>query len=244
MPTPNPDRKQLLGLFQGLRLTDVCDAMDAVGLQDLGLMDPAIRPLWRDTESFAHRIVGLAHTVRFKPASKRAPQFESYEQFKKWMGQWYRELAKGPITDQIQAGDLIVIDAAGVGDCGFIGSNNSLQWMAEGACGIVTNGGARDTDEIIRQKVPVYCQRFGRGIRPGRLELESTMQPVTCGGVFVRPGDIVLADGDGAIVVPIEKAQQVAEIAIDVQEGDKKGRRWFFNKLGMTHDFTTEPRSK
>ncbi len=244
MPEPDPARRALLDRFKELRLTDVCDAMDAIGLQDLGLMDQAIRPLWRDTENFAHRIVGLAHTVRFKPPSSRAPQFETYEQFKPWMGSWYRELAKGPITDEIRPGDLIVIDAAGVGDCGFIGSNNSLQWIAAGACGIVTNGGARDTDEIIRQQVPVYCQRFGRGIRPGRLELESTMQPVTCGGVFVRPGDIVLADGDGAIVVPVEKAEQVAGIAIEIQEGDKKGRRWFFDQLNMPHDFTTQPRAQ
>ncbi len=237
-----PARDALRARFEGLRLTDVCDAMDAVGRQDLGLMDATIRPLWRDTERFAHRIVGFAHTVRFVPTGRRAPTFESAEAFHQWKGKWYKTLAKGPIDDRIQAGDVIVIDAQGVGDCGFIGSCNSLGWLAAGAVGAVTDGGCRDTDELIRQRVPVYSARIARGIRPGRLELESTMQPVACGGVFVRPGDVVLADGDGVIVVPIEDAERVAEIATAIQEGDKKGRRWYANQLGREPDWTMAPR--
>ncbi len=236
------ERQRLIDLFTGLRVTDVCDAMDAVGLQDIGVMDQQIRPLWRDLEQLHHRLYGFAHTVRLKPATQRAPQFADYDAFKQWMGKWYREMAKGPIIEEIEGGDVIVIDAAGVGDCGFIGSCNSLHWVSKGALGMVTNGGARDTDEIMRQKTPVYCAKIGRGIRPGRLELADTLKPITCGGVDVRRGDFVVADGDGVIVVPIEKAEQVAHIAIDVQEGDKKGRRWFHNELGMTGDFTTEAR--
>ena len=76
----------------------------------------------------------------------------------------------------------------------------------------------------------------------GRLELESTGKPVTCGGVFVRPGDVVVADGDGVIVVPLEKAVEVAEIAAGIQEGDKAGRRRLYEKLDMPEDFTTRPR--
>ncbi|MFW5839508.1 MAG: RraA family protein [Planctomycetota bacterium] len=234
----------ILDRFAGLRLTDVCDAMDAVGLQDVGLMDKNIRPLWRDIEQFAHRIVGRAHTVRFIPTPKRAPTFDNVEDYNKWKGHWYRQLAQGPIPENIQPGELIVIDAQDIPDCGFIGSNNSLQWMSEGAVGMVTNGGCRDTDELVKEQVPVYSAGISRGIRPGRLELESTQKPVTCGGVFVTPGDIVLADGDGVIVVPADMAEKVAEIAIDVQEGDKKGRRWFYDALGKQHDWTVKPREE
>ncbi len=237
-------RRRLIEQFAGCRVTDVCDAMDALSLQDVGLMDPGIRPLWRDTETMGHRIYGFAHTVRFRPASRRAPGFADYAEWKQWLGQWYRELAQGPITERIRPGDVIVIDGAGVRECGFIGSNNSLQWVNAGAVGVVTNGGCRDSDEIIRQRTPVYYTAPARGVRPGRLELESTMQPVTVGGVAVRPGDFVVADGDGVIVVPAEKADRAAEIAVDIQEGDKKGRRWFFNELGMTGDFTTQPRAE
>lgn len=235
-------RERLIERFRGCRVTDVCDAMDALSLQDLGLMDPAIRPLWRDIDSMAHRVYGFAHTVRFRPTSRRAPQFADYDEWKQWLGQWYRELAQGPITENIQFGDVIVIDGSGVRECGYIGSNNSLQWINAGAVGIVTNGGCRDSDEIIRQRTPVYFTQPARGVRPGRLELEFTQQPITCGGVRVSPGDFVVADGDGVIVVPADKADRAAEIAVDIQEGDKKGRRWFFKELGMEGDFTTQPR--
>ena len=236
------ERRKLLDLYRGLRVTDVSDGMDAVGLQDLGLMDKLIRPLWRDTETFAHRICGLAHTVRFVPTGRRAPAFETVEEHDKWKGQWYSQLARGPVNSEIRPGEVIVIDAAGVPDCGFIGSNNSLGWMTAGAVGAVTNGGARDTDELIKQRVPVYSAGVSRGIRPGRLELESTGRCITCGGVFVHPGDVIVADGDGVIVVPADKAEQVARIATEIQESDKAGRREHYQKLDLPEDFTTHPR--
>lgn len=236
------ERKRVLALYEGLRVTDVCDGMDAVGLQDVGTMDKQIRPLWRDTENFAHRIFGFAHTVRFVPTNRRAPVFATIEEHVQWVDHWYSNLANGPINDEIKPGDVIVIDAQGVPDCGFIGSNNSLSWLAAGARGAVTNGGARDTDELIKQKVPVYSQGVSRGIRPGRLELESTNRTVSCGGVLVRPGDVVVADGDGVIVVPSEKAVAVAEYATGVQEQDKESRRRHYQKLGLPADFTVEPR--
>jgi len=240
--TSQEERDQVLNSFAGLRLTDVCDAMDAVGLQDVGVMDKDIRPLWRDTEGFAHRICGIAHTVRFTPTNKRAPVFATVEEHKRWKSDWYSALARGPVLEEIRDGDVIVIDAAGVPDCGFIGSSNALRWIATGARGVVTNGGARDTDELIKERVPVYSCGVSRGIRPGRLELESTNRPVTVGGVFVRPGDVVLADGDGVIVVPWEKARAVAQFAIEVQEGDKDSRRQLYAKVGRAPDFTVEPR--
>ncbi len=236
------ERAELLKLLDGLRVTDVCDGMDAVGLQDVGLMDKDIRPLWRDTEGFAHRIYGFAHTVRFVPTGRRAPSFASLEEHERWKLQWYSQLARAPVDGEIRPGDVIVIDAAGVEDCGFIGSNNSLRWLSLGAIGAVTNGGARDTDEIIKQRVPVYSAGVSRGIRPGRLELESTGRPITCGGVFVRPGDVIVADGDGVIVVPAEKARQVAEIAVGIQESDKAMRREHYRKLKLPEDPTIQPR--
>jgi len=234
------ERDEILKLFAGRRVTDVCDGMDAVGLQDVGLMDKQIRPLWRDAETFAHRIVGIAHTIRFVPTNKRAPSFPTVEEHKRWKNKWYSELAQGPLSDEVRDGDVLVIDAAGVDECGFIGSHNSLGWMVAGVRGAVTNGGARDTDEIIRQRFPVYCTGVSRGIRPGRLELESTNRPVTVGGVLVRPGDVIVADGDGVIVVPWEKARAVAEVAAEIQAGDAAGRRRLYEKLGMPLDFTVD----
>lgn len=236
------ERRELIELFRGLRVTDVCDGMDRCGLQDVGLMDWEIRPLWRDTESFRHRIYGFAHTVRFVPTMRRM-MTGTPEEIDAEVSRWYRELARGPIADEIQAGDVIVIDAQGIPETGFIGSNNALGWITRGAVGAVTNGGARDTDELIKQRVPVYCKKISRGIRPGRLELDRTQAPMTVGGVFVRPGDLVVADGDGVIVVPIDRAQDVAKWAWKVANGDKAGRRRLYEAAGLPLDETVEPRT-
>lgn len=59
------ERSNVLSLYEGLRVTDVCDGLDAIGLIDTCTMDWEIRPLWRDLENLRHRIYGIAHTVRF-----------------------------------------------------------------------------------------------------------------------------------------------------------------------------------
>jgi len=116
-----------------------------------------------------------------------------------------------------------------------------MLWKTRGAVGVVTSGGARDTDEIIKEKVPLYFKGAGRGIRPGRNEVESVNRPVTVGGVLVRPGDVVVADGDGVVVVPREHAEAVARAAREVLEADKAARRRLYEKLGLPSDSTVAP---
>jgi 4-hydroxy-4-methyl-2-oxoglutarate aldolase len=229
------ERRHLADLFSGLRVTDVSDGMDVIGRHDLGLMDPAIRPLHRDPERFTHCFVGFAHTVRFvptnHPVTARTP-----EEMKRFIRDWYRDLAQGP-REEIRAGDVIVIDGADT-HVGFIGSNNGFRWILDGAVGIVTNGGARDTDELIRQRCPVYCARIEKTIRPARLELESEQRAITCGGVLVRPEDVVVADGDGVVVVPNEVAEDVARYAREIAEADREARRALYGRAGLDLDET------
>jgi len=229
----------ILEKFKGLRVTDVCDGMDALGMQDIGLVSRDVRPLWRDIENFTHRVYGLAHTVRFVPTDKPVERYTP-EEFDKWKNNWYGELAGGPHGDQIKTGDMIVIDGFEIGSVGFIGSNNALAWIAAGAVGAVTNGGCRDTDELIKEKVPVYSRYISRTIRPGRLELEATQVTVNIGGAVVHPKDVVVADGDGVVVVPAAKAEEVAKWAWDVAKGDKEGRKKIYEKMGLALDWTIE----
>jgi regulator of RNase E activity RraA len=237
--SPDEDRA-VLKAFEGLRVADVSDGLDAVGLQDVGLMDPRIAPLWRDLDSFAHRVCGVAVTVRYVPTNKRASG-TSPEEFKRFEGRWYRELSPEPFVGSLRAGSVVVIDGHEDGDTGTIGSNNIMLWKTRGAVGVVTSGGARDTDEIIKEKIPLYFRGPGRGIRPGRNEVESVNRPVTVGGVLVRPGDVVVADGDGVIVVPREHAEAVARAAREVLEADKAARRKLYEKLGLPPDPTVAP---
>ncbi len=105
-----------------------------------------------------------------------------------------------------------------------------------GAVGVVTDATARDTDEIAAQKVPLYFREPGRGIRPGRNEVESVNRPVVVGGVLIYPGDVVVADGDGVIVVPRAQALDVAEFAHRILDADKEGRRSLYEKAGREED--------
>jgi len=67
--TAEEDRA-LLALFEGLRVADVTDGMDAMGLQNVGLMDPEVRPLWKDTQDYSHRFIGIAVTARYVPTQR------------------------------------------------------------------------------------------------------------------------------------------------------------------------------
>lgn len=227
----------ILEAFEGLRVADVSDGMDFVGLANAGLMDPEIHALWKDTERYAHRFAGIAVTVRYVPSQRPAAGGDlSYEEYRAWEGAWYNELSPEPFAGLIRPGTAIVIDEAPDADVGSIGSFNILAWQLAGAVGVVTDATARDTDEIATQRVPLYFRKPGRGIRPGRNVVESVNRPVVVGGVLVKPGDVVVADGDGVIVVPRDQAMAVAEFARRIIEADKEGRRALYEQAGREKD--------
>lgn len=235
----NEDPMQLVHKYEGLRVSDIIDAMQAAGLQDIGLMDKGIRPLWRDSsDQVAHRIYGVAITYQYLPTNRPQPSGMNYDEFKKWHSHWYRTYAPELFARIVRPGTVVVIDAHDISNTGFIGSNNALSWKNHGMAGVITNGTCRDTDELIVEKIPVYSKYQGGGTKPGRIESAAVNVPVSVGGVMVRPGDMVVADGDGVIVVPREKAEKIAEIAWDVAKGDKKGREKLYKAAGMKEDST------
>jgi len=203
------DNQRILKLYEPLRVSDVSDGMDVIGLQDIGIVDAAIQPLWRDTEKFTHRIVGIAVTARYVPTNKRLAKTPPEE-----VDNWYANITGEPFMDALFPGCVLVIDAEGDGDTRSIGSTNIMDWQKLGMLGVITSGGLADSDEIIYHKVPAYHKRKGRGFRPGRNEIESVNRPINLGGVLVRPGDVAMADGDGVIVVPREHAEEVAKAAM------------------------------
>jgi 4-hydroxy-4-methyl-2-oxoglutarate aldolase len=202
------DNQRIIKLYEDLRVSEVSDGMDVIGLANVGIVSSDIKPLWRDTENFTHRIVGIAVTARYLPTNKREDQMP-----KEKINWWYKNLTPETFVDQLFPGWVLVIDGNEDGDTRTIGSNNILNWHKKGMVGVVTSGGLADSDEIIAEKVPAYYRKIARGFRPGRNELESVNRPVNLGGVMVRPGDVVMGDGDGVIVVPREHATEVAEAA-------------------------------
>ena len=234
--TTEAEDVKMLALFEGLRVADVADGLDAAGLQNIGLMDPDIHPLWRDTEHFTHRFVGVAVTARYVPTQSPPAGKRDVTAYDEWAGDWYDRRSGEPFADLIRKGTALVIEDAPSADVGSIGSYNILEWKILGCVGVVTSATARDTDEIITERVPLYLKKTGRGIRPGRNEIESVNRPVVCGGVLVMPGDVIVADGDGVVVVPRSVAAEVAAYARKILDGDKEGRRDLYKKLGLKQD--------
>jgi len=229
----------ILELYKNLRVSDISDGLDMVGLPGTGLVDQAIHPDWVDLKDFTHVFRGIAITVRYVPTQRPALPAPG-EDFSKWEGNFYNNYSHEAFTQLIRPGSAIVIDDVEDKDIGSIGSNNILNWYRLGAVGVVTDAGARDTDEVGLEGVPLYLRKKGRGIRPGRNEIESVNRPVSIGGVLVCPGDVVVGDGDGVVVVPRSVAEQVAKYANEILKNDKAGRKGLYESLGRPLDKTVK----
>jgi 4-hydroxy-4-methyl-2-oxoglutarate aldolase len=225
-----PDTYDLVKYFKHFRTTDVADALDAVGRQDITLMDERIRPLWQGI-----RFWGPAVTVRALPANVRMPRL-SVEDAVRSHSIWFAEHGRMTVGEAVKPDCVVVTATAGCPETGIWGSNNALGMVARGAAGVLTDGYARDTDELIAQRTPVACRGRGRTIIPGRVTFAGVNEPVACGGVLVRPGDVVGCDGDGCLVVPAEVVEDVIRVAAAILVADAKGRRRLFEQLNMPVD--------
>jgi regulator of RNase E activity RraA len=218
-----------------VRVTDVTDGLDALGRADKCLLDPTIRPLW-----MGMRFWGPAVTMRVLPTTRNMPVLERKDALRQH-AIWDQMIGRHTgLKDHIKTGCVIVTSTGGARECGYWGSNNALDMQSRGVAGIVTDGHCRDTDEVIMQKNPVACRGIGRTIIPGRVELVDVQVPVSCGGVMIRPGDIVGCDWDGVVVVPIEIAEDALAIAARIAVDDKKKRRQLYEKLGRRPDETVD----
>jgi regulator of RNase E activity RraA len=224
------ERQEILKLYADLRVADVRDGMDWNMMHAYGSMSTDIRPLYRT------KAVGIARTARYLPFQGPMPHMGS-EEYTKWSGWYYGNVCTYPWMEDIEPGDFIVIDQSGV-DVGLMGSNNGLDGFKKGAAGYVSNGGVRDTDELILQKVPFWSKFVSQGMVQSRLQYDAKNVPVAVGGVVVFPGDVVMADGDGIIVVPQKMALEVAKYAHQELRSDKAGRRKLYEEMGMELDST------
>jgi 4-hydroxy-4-methyl-2-oxoglutarate aldolase len=223
--------RELLDLYEDLRVADVRDGMDWNMLHAQGSMSPEIRPLWRT------RAVGIARTARYAPYAGFIPKMTP-EEYTEWQGWYYGNVCTYPWADEIRPGDFMVIDVSGV-NVGLLGSNNTLDAWRRGVRGFVTGGGGvRDTDEIILQRIPFWSKFCSQSMVQGRVQYDAHGIPVEVGGVTVMPGDVVVADGDGVIVVPRMLAADVARYAHQELANDKAARRRKYEEQGRPLDET------
>lgn len=232
MVTNQSERQLLLDLFRHLRVADVRDGMDWCMMHYSGSMSMDIRPLYRT------RAYGIALTARYLPYQGSIPAMTP-DEYTEWSGWYYNTVCTYPWMKEIEPGDFIVIDQSGV-NAGLMGSNNGLECKRSGANGLVTSGGVRDTDELILQQVPFWSKFCSQGMVQGRVQYDAHNIPVHVGGVLVHPGDVVVADGDGVIVVPRERAVEVAKYANREYVNDKAARRKLYESMQMELDDTVK----
>ena len=178
-------------------LRTVSTATLSVHLARRGISNPFIAGLHPTRPDL--RLLGYAYTLRYVPLREDVRDAESSELN-----------AQKRAIESIGPGEVLVIDARGEAGAGTIGDILAARAMVRGASGIVTDGGVRDLAAVSRLDIPTYYQAAHPSVL-GRLHfpLEGNV-PVACGGALVMPGDVIVGDGDGVLVLPAALAEQVA----------------------------------
>jgi 4-hydroxy-4-methyl-2-oxoglutarate aldolase len=216
MPT-GPDRPlDLIDRLARLYTPVVADLLDRFGFRDQALRAD-IRPL-----APVMRTAGYAHTVRTIPAAGIAPAHPYAGEIE--------------AVDALRPGEVMMVSRC---DWSFWGELLSTAARHRGCRGIIIDGYTRDTQAIISMGFPVFC----RGIHPadslGRLDVEAHDVPIACGGVNVAPGDLVLADHDGVVVVPSSVAPEVIAAAEEKVRGENLVRTKLAEGMSVAEAFRT-----
>ncbi len=181
-------------LFSGLGCTDLSDALDRIGIagQCLGVM-----PLDR-----SFRLVGRAWTLRYGPVGIDGGSVGDY-------------------IDDLGPEDVVVLDNQGRMDATVWGDLLTSTAAHRGVAGTVIDGVCRDVDRALEVGYPIFAR--GNWMRTGkdRVRVEATGEPVSVGGIRVRPGDYLLGDGDGVVVVPAARASEVAAVAREIAAAEQ-----------------------
>jgi len=186
----NPlSQEELRNRLTALDTPSIADAMDSIGLCG-GLL--GIQCQVPD-----HIVAGPAFTVMYRPFSRNVEEFHN----------------AGNYIDQVRRGDVIVVDNEGRHDCTSWGDILTETALLKGVAGTVIHGAARDIGEIRRMNYPLFSTAIHMVSGKNRVRISAVQEPIRVGEVTINPGDWIVADCSGALVVPASLVEDVLQRA-------------------------------
>jgi regulator of RNase E activity RraA len=194
---PSSDR---LAALSGVSTATLTTVLLKKGLRRVWMRGP--RPL---ASAAGRRVVGPAFTLRFVPAREDLATPES----------WSSPRSTRAAIEDMPEGAVVVVDALGITEAGIFGDILTARMAKRGVAGLVTDGVVRDLAGVEEVSLPVWCQGAAAPPSVAGLTFVGWQEPVGCGGVAVFPGDMIVADGDGAVCIPASLVEEVTALALE-----------------------------
>ena len=163
------------------------------------------------------RRVGRAFTLRFVPAREDLATPAS----------WASPISTRAAIEAMPAGAIAVVDAMGVTDAGIFGDILAARMAGRGVAALVSDGVVRDLAGVLGTGLPAWCRGTAAPSSVTGLTFVGWQEPIACGGVAVFPNDVIVADGDGAVVIPAAVLDDVIDVAIE----QERFEGWVMNEV-------------
>ena len=177
------------------RVLEILSGITTATLTTL-LLKKGLRNVWlrgaRPLRAGQPRLIGRAFTLRFVPAREDLATPES----------WSSPISTRAAIEDMPAGCIAVVDAMGVSDAGIFGDILCARMQKRGVAALVTDGVVRDQAGVLGTGLPVWCSGAAAPPSVAGLTFVDWQRPIACGGVAVFPGDVVVVDDDGAVLIP------------------------------------------
>lgn len=202
----------IIAKFQDITTATITTVLLKKGLRNVWLR--GVKPL----KPGGRRLAGRAFTLRFVPAREDMATTES----------WASPKSTRAAIEAMPEGCIAVVDAMGVTDAGIFGDILCARMQKRGIAALVTDGVVRDVAGVETTRLPVWCNGVAAPPSVAGLTFVDWQQTIGCGGVAIVPGDFIVLDTDGAVVVPQALAEEVAALG---QEQERL-EAWIMTEVG------------